>query len=628
MPGAEPRVTIVDSGGRRRAVPLDSYLDPASAEAAESGANRWIKQLRHARVDGTPLRERLTYRGDSLWWFVEIYLHKQRTIASAYRAIAALEALAARERPRAMVSGTTPLLQLLVPQAARRHALGGRQGAAVPERVPLAAHLATVVARSALVARGYLHTIAALADRLRPGATRARPDRHAAIVAFVHSAFWRSDRAEEGYLGPVLRALDERVPHGDLALVGLGPRTNFRMRRWRHRLAEFSDPLAEGLPFVPIELLAGPRAIRPSMSVWGDRARTFRSLAGSDDVRRAAIIDGYDLWPVIRDDLLGVAHLQLPWSARSMDEAGAALDALHPRVVLTYAEAGGWGRALTLEARRRRILVVGLQHGFIYRHWLNYLHEPDEMHPSAANRGDCGYPCPDLTLVHDAFARQHLLGAGHFAPASVAVTGSPRLEAFSEAGRRLTPADRAQVRAGVGALPGQKLVVLATKYTQVSSWFQPLVEAFGAMPGAHLVVKCHPAEGPGPYERVADAAPNVRVAGPGTDLAALVACADLIVTVNSTAAVEAMSLDVPGLVLALPNNLSPFVEAGALAGIEHLAQIGPAVGRLLYDQEARDALRQQRQAFIERYDIVSKGGAAQRAAERILELAGSPTPLP
>ena len=64
-----------------------------------------------------------------------------------------------------------------------------------------------------------------------------------------------------------------------------------------------------------------------------------------------------------------------------MDEAGAALDALRPRVALTYAEAGGWGRALMLECRRRGIPSVGLQHGFIYRHWLNYLHEPDEMAP-------------------------------------------------------------------------------------------------------------------------------------------------------------------------------------------------------------------------------------------------------
>ena len=69
-----------------------------------------------------------------------------------------------------------------------------------------------------------------------------------------------------------------------------------------------------------------------------------------------------------------------------MDEAAAALDALQPRAAVTYAEAGGWGRALVLECRRRNIPTAGLQHGFIYRHWLNYLHEPDEMDAGSAEQ--------------------------------------------------------------------------------------------------------------------------------------------------------------------------------------------------------------------------------------------------
>ena len=75
-----------------------------------------------------------------------------------------------------------------------------------------------------------------------------------------------------------------------------------------------------------------------------------------------------------------------------MDEAGAALDALDPAAALTYAEAGGWGRAIVLECRRRGIPSAGLQHGFIYRHWLNYLHEPDEMIPDPDHAGGRGFP--------------------------------------------------------------------------------------------------------------------------------------------------------------------------------------------------------------------------------------------
>ena len=54
------------------------------------------------------------------------------------------------------------------------------------------------------------------------------------IAAFVHGAFWRRGAGadgEEGYIGPILQEL-ESAQAGRLQLVGVGPRTNFRARRW------------------------------------------------------------------------------------------------------------------------------------------------------------------------------------------------------------------------------------------------------------------------------------------------------------------------------------------------------------------------------------------------------------
>ena len=245
------------------------------------------------------------------------------------------------------------------------------------------------------------------------------------------------------------------------------------------------------------------------------------------------------------------------------------------------------------------------------------------MAPSAANPADRGFPRPDLTLVYDGFARRHLTDEGRFPPSAVAVTGSPRLEAFAQSGRRLAAGDRDRIRADTGASPEQKLVVLATKFSQLGGWFNALVDAFRAMPDAHLAVKCHPAESGEPYRAAAQGATNVQVLSAATDLGRLVACADLIVTVNSTAAIEAMAVHVPGLVLALPNNLSPFVQAGALAGIERPSEMGATLRRLLYDEVLRHNLDERQGAFIQRYGIVSEGGAAERAADAILHLAQS-----
>ena len=59
---------------------------------------------------------------------------------------------------------------------------------------------------------------------------------------------------------------------------------------------------------------------------------------------------------------------------------------------------------------------------------------------------------------------------------------------------------------------------------------------------------------------------------------------------NSTVAIDALVLGVPALVVGLPNNLSPFVEAGAMLGADG-ARRDPAGSceALLYDREVRRA---------------------------------------
>jgi hypothetical protein len=91
-----------------------------------------------------------------------------------------------------------------------------------------------------------------------------------------------------------------------------------------------------------------------------------------------------------------------------------------------------------------------VQHGFIYRHWLNYLHAPDEH---AAIGGDRGVPIPTRSLLFDRYAAEHLIRDGAFPEAAISVTGSPRLDelacenargAISGAGRGRRPGGEAQ----------------------------------------------------------------------------------------------------------------------------------------------------------------------------------------
>lgn len=608
------------AGGAERTVALAEALDAEAVERAHERANAWIKSLRQARVDAVSLRDRFGYRGDSLWWFTELYLHKNARVLAWHLAVAAWRGIVSREAPLSI--GTPPGDDTLA-QAGREVARGVGIGWHGPATLP-EAWRRTLPMRM----RARYLTWSALASRQR-GADLAAPAMPpGGVLAFVHTAFWRHsarDEGEEQYLGPVLREIEARAGRERLALVGVGPRTNFRARRWWHAAVEASP---HGR-VIPVEGLSSRADIRPSLALWRDRERHHRTLVASADLRALAYVDGCDMWPLVADELEGVTWLQWPWSARAMDEAGAALDRLSPSAVLTYAEAGGWGRAIVLGARRRGIPSVGVQHGFIYRHWLNYLHGEDEFAPSAVTAGDAGFPAPTRTLLFDEFARRHLEARGHFPPERMTVTGSPGQQALRTRVAAATPESRAATRAALSASGGasgeDRLLVVVTKHAQMRRAFPALVRAVATVPAARLVVKCHPAETAEPYARDAAGSPAVTIAPASVDLAALLSVASVVVTVNSTVAIDAMTLGVPALVVDLPNNLSPFVEAGVMAGAASLDELAPALRRLLDDDGAREGMRTRQQAFLAEFGGPAEGAAA-RAADEVLALAGQFAP--
>lgn len=604
-------VLFVDGAKGARRVRLDDYLDPAANERALRSEYSWIKELRSLEVEGQPFRRRFTLRGDSLWWFAELYLHKDQAILNVFRTIAALETLRAREEPRLIrIEHGGPILRTLAQEFGRQMRIRCEDS---PGKDPHGRR------QMQLSLRARALTLSARLSRVRTDRPRSL-SHPITVAAFVHRAFWQStasDGSAESYIGPVLAELDARISDR-LAYVGVGPTENFRVRRWWHPVVRRKDH--DGA-VIPIEAFAPSSQLGDSLRIWRQRQQLRRAFLNSAELRQHAIIQGYDCWPVVSEQFTAIAFLQWPWSARAMDEAGAALDALRPQIVVTYAEAGGWGRALMLEARRRDIPSVGLQHGFIYRSWLNYLHESDEMLPEPMNPSDRGFPAPDRTLVFDDYARLHLERHGRLSPESLVVTGSPRLDALVRSVGMLTEQEVATAREKIGASAARDVVLFVAKYSQSSHVLGPLVEAVARMPNVHLVIKAHPAETADVYAGVAGGHQNVSILPSSESLGPLLRATRVVVTVNSTVALDAGVVGVPALVIGLPNNLSPFVEHGVMAGAAGAADIEPTLRRILYDQEFRLRIDRSRAEYFKQFAIGSDGRAAARAADAVLALA-------
>jgi hypothetical protein len=199
------------------------------------------------------------------------------------------------------------------------------------------------------------------------------------------------------------------------------------------------------------------------------------------------------------------------------------------------------------------------------------------------------------------------------------VTGSPRLDALVETMRTLTPEAVGEARATAGATGSQALVLVVTKYKEARAALPALLGAARSMPDVQIAIKTHPAETPEPYGALAEGLANVRILGSAVPLGPLILASRAVVTVNSTVALDAAVLGVPALVIGLPNNLSPFVEAGVMAGAAPEA-VEATLRQILYNEEFRQHLEEHRRDFLGRFGIGSAGDAAERAAEAVLAL--------
>jgi spore coat polysaccharide biosynthesis predicted glycosyltransferase SpsG len=170
----------------------------------------------------------------------------------------------------------------------------------------------------------------------------------------------------------------------------------------------------------------------------------------------------------------------------------------------------------------------------------------------------------------------------------------------------------------------QPLAVLAAKFNEIKGVLGDLAAAVRALPDMRLIIKPHPAETPEEYASLTDSTPNISIADAGTDLARLLTAADAIVTMNSTVAIDGLVLGLPSLVIGLPNNLSPLVDAGAMLGADGVENIRRQLHALLYDAQVRRKVTDAGAAFASRYELASDGQAARRTAEAILSRAGSP----
>ena len=601
---------------------LEDGLDEAARDAADEAAIAWTKDWgRRPLLDGRSFRELVAWKGVSLWWFAELFLHHSTDSPRYVRVIETLHRLFDRERPdEAAAEGLPAAEAVLLARVCRARGVFFDGKARVP-RGTLAVPRAVLRSR---LDEGKMRATALKAAAAGPPPLPAR-DGRATVLFLSHAAFWR-ERADapgrqpepyEHYFDGVIPAVAEE-PGLRPFVVAVGPRAAFRRRKAADRLREWVGlPGGSGAPYTHVNRYTTRAVAREAARGAREVRRAWRALRASPALFEAFAHRGVSFADLARGDLARTLLLQLPWAIRCYEEMAAVLAVVRPSVVCLYAESSGWGRAAIAACRASGVPTVAMQHGIVYPKYYSYRHDADE--------GDC--PRPDRTAIFGEAAARLLRERGHYAPESLVPTGSPK---FDDLVRGARERDRQALRAALGVAPGERLLAVASRFQAIRSTHQAIgpvfaafVRAVEALPDVRAVVKPHPAEPPGAYDAVLarERSTRVRVRA-GVDLVDLLHAADALVTVESLSAVEALVLGRPVVVLNMPTHLRELVEQGVAVGVTAGEDPVAALRAVLFDPATAARLAEARARYLSDFAMGVDGRATERIAALLRETAG------
>lgn len=577
----------------------------------------WTKAFAvKARVGETSLRDALRYRDTTLWFWVELYLHHNTTAVARVRTIEQI----AHVVP-AQSSGTVSAVGLDAETLSLLASFCRVQS--ISSNLPSTAALAPAPGSFLRCAADAAKVFATAAKaRLAPLSGMTPAD----LTFISHAAFWKSRAGADGsaqdyehYLEPVLA--ETRVRGWAHNILGVGPGEIFRTRskasQWRERFSRAVDER-----FLHVNRFVNSRVARASWNAFVAMKELHSRVATDRSIDEAFMHRGVAFGSASRGDLLRALLHQAPWAARCIEEFREAFHVLKPRAICLYAESSGLGRAALVATKSLGIKSLGLQHGILYPNYFSLERSADDLRT--------GTPIPDMTALYGDAAARLFRNIFRYPADRVVVTGAPQFDALRVLVRNAQQPFKLRER--VGAAPGDKIVVLASRYKGIREThkasgpeFARLLSALFTIPNVRLVVKPHPAEPQGAYDKdlAASSMADRTTVIADRPLSDLLPSTDLLLTVESLSATEALVAGVPVVILRHPSNLRDIVASGAALGVPDREDPAPVIRALLFDSETRTRWSIRCEEFLRDSACSVDGHAAERMAQTLRTVAGS-----
>jgi len=291
-----------------------------------------------------------------------------------------------------------------------------------------------------------------------------------------------------------------------------------------------------------------------------------------------------------------------------------AISRLNPKIILTSCEYCKMGRAAMAIGNEDGLQTIALQHGIITpTHWGYIFGKSEKI--SRSDAINCR-PLPRYTLLYGPDYVEILTKNSIYPEESLIITGQPRYDYLYDIVRSMDKDKFLEEKK-----LKHPLIVWISQFGYPQSennknidCFMHLIESIPV----NLFIKPHPSETDLSIYQPLLRHDNV-VLSKDINLYKLLNVCDLIITKNSTTAMEAAALNKPIIVLNLSEepDAVDYVKDGIALGVYNKEELIPTVKRLLQDDSI---LCKRRDEYVSRYLYKMDGRSSQRVADFLEKL--------
>jgi len=579
-------MTDLVSGGDSPECPASSKSENQVSLERRPYALDWVHDLATAPLKrGKNLLELTSFRGVSLWWLVYFpFLNAATAYAESVKS----------GRPTAAYH---PLLVRL--RKSLRHL------------VPLYALLVTAVCR--LNARLY--------------SARREPDQ--AIVMFTaQNIEWRKfadpvhgkTRKTDVFFDPILREMRKTGKYGIRSTYPIGNPVVGLPVAIEKRLHQ------PDIVHIPFEAFWSLSATVVERQLRRRMAKLWIELERDDVFAKRLNYRGLHLLKALRTDIEELFKHEIPRAAVNLLTAEKMIEKENPCLIILQNEYGRWERTVIAAAKSKGVPTLAIQHGTIGPAHIGYYHKADEEAGKAE-----AFPIPDMTVVFGEYARKVLIETCNYPPERVVALGNHQYDYVPSFLSRLSTESRNRTCRELGLDPARRIVLVATGALQ-SRYGYPdhdrlLLDAIYSAkllrPELQLVVKLHPKEDGALQQMMALERGLDDVVVIRGHVAKLLWASDVLVTIHSAIAMEAIALRKPVITVNLTGvpDLYPYAQSGAAVGVYRQEDLLAVLNAVFEDPQTIDRLDEGRRRFIRDHLSGLDGRSSFRIAQLITRLA-------